>query len=56
MTMTDLTASRRLPATSADSRSTAGTSAGSGSGRRSFLRATGSAALMAGTAALLSGC
>jgi len=52
--MTDTTASTRLPST----RSASGPAAASGStaGRRSFLRATGTAALMAGTAALLSGC
>jgi hypothetical protein len=59
MTMTDTTASDRLPATSSASGSAAASGSiagGSIAGRRSFLRATGTAALMAGTAALLNGC
>jgi hypothetical protein len=58
MTMTDTTASTRLPSTSSAPGSAASEcmAGGSMAGRRSFLRATGTAALMAGTAALLSGC
>jgi hypothetical protein len=48
MTMTDTTASSRLPSTNSV--------AGSTAGRRRFLRVTGTATLALGTAALLSGC
>jgi hypothetical protein len=52
MTMTDTTASSRLPSTN----SVAGSAPGSAAGRRRFLRVAGTATLALGTAALLSGC